>query len=226
MPGMAHAVSGRIVCSRCHQPMRTKRATHATGICDGGIALDEKATVAVCSAPPKLDDWQTRNRTRQIERALRRPGSRPVRTFEQGLTGPRRFDPPTNLMESAAPTSAPVAPTAVSPSSGSQLAAWLTVFFGVLTLSGGLAGIAWSLTAERTEYWNLALGLTLAGQGLLIFGLVLVVTRLWKNGRHSTARLHDVHTKLIQLQRTAESMAASRNTAAGFYADIALANAR
>ena len=70
-------------------------------------------------------------------------------------------------------------------------------------------------------YWNLAIGLTLGGQGTLIFGLVLVVSRLWRNSRYATGKLQDVHARLGQLQHTADALTAMRSGGApAFYADL------
>jgi hypothetical protein len=221
MPGFAHATSGRIVCSRCHQPMRTKKATHATGICDGGIALDETATATACAGPPKLDDWQMRQRTRLLGRELRRPGAASSRSFEQVPDNPRRFDPPADLLDNSVSEATPIAITNNRASAGGQLVAWLIVAVGILALCGGLSGIIWSIAAERGDYWNQALGLTLAGQGALIFGLVLVVARLWRNSRYATSKLQEVYQRLVQLSRSPNGPSANRPTAAVFYADIA-----
>jgi hypothetical protein len=210
VPGFAHATSGRIVCSRCHQPMRAKKPTHASGICDGGIALDTPVTAAVCAAPPKLDDWKSRERARSLGRELRRPTAAPSRSFEPVPRNPRRFDPPTDLLDDTASPAPPAAPTAVRRSSASQLIAWMVVMIGTLTLGSGVAAITWSLAAERTDYWNLALGLTLTGQGTLIFGLVLVVWRLWRNSRYATGKLQEVHRRLGQMQRATDGLATHR----------------
>ncbi|MEX2317200.1 MAG: hypothetical protein WD669_08610 [Pirellulales bacterium] len=216
MPGFAHSVSGRIVCSRCHQPMRAKKPTHATGICDGGIALDTPVTAAACAAPPKLDDWKTRQRARLLSRELRRPTATASQPFEQMPRNPRRFDPPTDLLDNSASSPPATAETPVHHSSGSQLVSWMIVVFGVLTLASGLGAIAWSLAADRGDLWNQALGLTLAGQGMLIFGLVLVVSRLWRSSRYASGKLQVVHRRLGQLQRTAEGLGSNRGGAATF----------
>jgi hypothetical protein len=99
--------------------------------------------------------------------------------------------------------------------------AWLIVFAGVLTLIGGLGLLGWSLSIHDTTFWELALGLTLGGQGLLIFGLVLAITRLWRSSRYAANKLQDVHVQLGQLQHTADSLLAKNSAGApAFYADL------
>jgi len=106
-------------------------------------------------------------------------------------------------------------------SDGSQLIAWLVVIAGVLTLGYGVALIGWSLSAHETRHWNVAVGFALGGQGILIFGLVLVISRLWRSSRYAAGKLHDVHTSLGQLQQASEALAATRGgSAPAFYADL------
>jgi hypothetical protein len=92
---------------------------------------------------------------------------------------------------------------------------------GSLVLISGIGLLAWSLAREQILYWNLALGLTLGGQGVLILGLVLVLARLWRNSRHATGKLQDVHSQLDKLQHTADTLTAMRSGGApAFYADL------
>jgi hypothetical protein len=69
----------------------------------------------------------------------------------------------------------------------------------------------------------LALGLALGGQGTLILGLALVVSRLWRHSRYAAGKLQDVHARLGQLQHTAEILTTTRTGggAPAFYADLA-----
>jgi hypothetical protein len=87
-------------------------------------------------------------------------------------------------------------------------------------LGAGLGTVSWSLSAGRADTWNLAVGLTLTGQGLLIFGLVLIAARLWRNSRYASHKLIDVHTQLGQLQHTADALTAMRSGAPAFYAEL------
>jgi hypothetical protein len=144
----------------------------------------------------------------------------------------RRLDPPQSLASdlefTAAPVVTPSMPrvattAALRPrrSRAGQLLAWLIVTAGLAVLASGVGLIAWSLTNERFLYWNLAIGLTLGGQGALIFGLVLVVTHLWRNSRYATSKLHDVHARLGQVQQTADVLATMRaGGAPAFYTDL------
>jgi hypothetical protein len=232
MPHIAHAASGRIVCSRCQRPMQNKKLPHNANICDEGLSLDEPVAAASTGrAPYHFDDWSARQHVRKIARELQRPG--PTAASPQRIaTGVRRFDPPhdvfNQLENRAASNSGTVAPQLLSNAAirqrrteGSQIVAWLIVVVGALALASGVGLIAWSLLNNQMMYWNLALGLALGGQGVLILGLVLVISRLWRSSRYAVAKLHEVHTRLGQLQQAAETLAATRSGGApAFYADL------
>lgn len=230
VPGIAHAATGRMVCSRCQHPIASKQPPQAARICDEGIALDDPIAVAA-STPPRTDPLASARHLREISRELRRPTpyaeSAPIRT-RHGL---RRFDPPQNLLDDIPSNAAPI--LSVEPrntaqpifkprsSRAGQIAAWLIVLAGSILLAAGIYLFAWSLATKQMNYWNLALGLALGGQGTLIFGLVLVVSRLWRSTRFAAAKLQDLHTQLGQLQHTAEALVALRTAnTPNFYAEL------
>ena len=230
MPGATHPVSGRMVCSRCQRPIRPKTAREAAHICDDGIPLDQPAAATVAAAQPRLDDWPTRQRVQHLGRALRRAGAAPIDRRSPLDFSPLNLNPPHNLGDEAAPALSPAASCATVSAAcplntrrreGTQIAAWLVVVLGTLVLGGGIGLIAWSLTTRQMQHWNAALGLTLAGQGTLILGLVLVVARMWRNSRYATGKLREVNAQLGQLQQTADTLASMRsNGAPAFYADL------
>jgi hypothetical protein len=232
MPAVSHALSGRIVCSRCQRPMRSNKPVHAAAICDDGLALDDPAAAAVAAAPPLHDNWQAQQRTRRLVRELRRTTIDKAPAPALQLQGPRRFDPPQGLFDSLEqsipPNVSPVSPqfglsarAGSGGTQGSQVFAWLVVLVGMLVLAGGIGLVAWSLAARHLLYWNLAMGLTLGGQGVLIFGLLLVVSRLWRNSRYATGKLQNVHARLGQLQQTADVLVTMRSGGApAFYTDL------
>jgi len=227
MPAVAHLLSGRTVCSRCQRPMRSSKPLHAAAICDEGLALDDPVAAAAAAAPPR-DDWQAQQRARRLERELRRSTVEIPAAGAPALKGPRRFDPPKQLFDSIQQANSPIMPqVAVSAFAGprrvhgGQILAWLIVVAGTLVLSAGIGLVTWSLAAKEMLYWNLAIGLTLGGQGMLIFGLVLVLSRLWRNSRFATGKLQDVHARLGQLQQTADVLATMRaGGAPAFYTDL------
>lgn len=224
---------GRSVCARCHGPFR---APHAIRICEDGIALDEAPLFASATGKPFVtssapDDWQLRQRTRALGRQLRREGGGPP-TLDGDQDSHRRLDPPQDVLDelhdlTASPIIMPTESVTERRKSsprrpeGGQFAAWGFAAAGATLLGGGIGTIVWALAADRPDLWNLAVGTTLAGQGLLIFGLVMLVARLWRTSRHAADRLHTVHTELGQLQRTADALTAMRSGGApAFYAEL------
>jgi hypothetical protein len=237
-PGQVHPATGRTVCSRCQQPSPRSKSSQTARISDDGLALDEirrpTATAAASStekaAPPfRTDDWAARQRVRNAVRELRRP-TPVVAGADHVSSDARRWDPPLDLfggnVPGAEPMVAPPSPlgSSILPQSSagsSQFVAWLTVILGSLALVGGISLIAWSFSAHAAQFWNLGLALALGGQGALILGLVLVISRLWRNSRYATTKLHEVNARLGQLQQTSETIAASRAPGApAFYADL------
>jgi hypothetical protein len=234
-PGAAHAATGRIVCSRCQQPVRSRRPAPNARICDDGIALDEQATTAAAAtASFRQDDWSGQQRVRQLARELKRPAVAANKAAASTFSDRRRFEPPQDLYghidrspaASITPAATQLSANAVLQSrrtESSQIVAWLIVLVGSLALVGGIGLIAWSLSTKQMLHWNLALGLALGGQGTLILGLVLAVSRLWRHSRYAAGKLQDVHARLGQLQQTAEVLTTMRagGGAPAFYAELA-----
>lgn len=233
-PGIAHATTGRIVCSRCQQPVRKQKAANAALICDDGIALDEQPAKVAASASAPSIDWPTERRVRTLARELNRPTAAVKKAISGVVSDRRRFEPPHDLFSqpfeasphTAAATitePATIAPLKTLRSEGSQALAWLTVTVGTLTLASGLGLVGWSLSTTELHYWNLGLCLALGGQGTLILGLVLVVSRLWRHSRFAAHKLQTVQAHLGQLQQTAEILTTMRSNggAPAFYAELA-----
>jgi hypothetical protein len=218
---MGRAGTTKLSCSRCHA---TLRPPHAVGINEAGIALDDEVALELVDSRPPLgaDDWQLRRRTRELGRMLR----------HDTAGTQRRVDSPQNLFaDLAEQTASPIVdpgsyakPTQTAKSPGpefGQFVAWFVTFLGFTSLATGLGMIGWSIAHGGSEFWDHALALTLAGQGILIFGLVLVVTRLWRNSRYASNKLQEVHSDLGQLQRTADALSAMRSGGApAFYAEL------
>jgi hypothetical protein len=201
-------------------------------ISDDGISLDDPAAAEAAAKPPRFDAWQTTHQVRQLGRELRRSTIASPAVTSPLLNIGRRLDPPqhvaSDLTFDTAPATGPIFPHAPAHttlnfrrSRSGQLFAWLVVFAGLGVLIGGLGLITWSLVNEHFVYWNAAIGLTLGGQGTLIFGLVLVVTHLWRSSRYASSKLNEVHARLGQVQQTADVLATMRSGGApAFYTDL------
>jgi len=172
--------------------------------------------------PLGADDWQIERRNRALGRKLR----------HETVASRRRVDSPQNLFdELAQQTATPILtpgshapPRRTNPQRRpeiGQFLAWLIALTGASLLGCGVGALGWSFAHGGTEIWDPAIGLTLTGQGILIFGLLLVATRLWRNSRYASSQLQQVHTELGQLQRTADALTAMRGGGApAFYAEL------
>jgi hypothetical protein len=211
--------------------MAGRRQAPPAPICDDGIELTEHSARRKTAVPPiRTDDWSIRQRARELDRALRRPVhfGKPAATITRPSA--RRFDPPQSFLDQCdqlpAPTAAmtmPLATTRVQQRHSilGQVLAWLIVAAGTVALAAGIGLIGWTLSTNQMQHWNLALSLSLGGQGALILGLVMVVSRLWRNSRYATNKLQEMHARLGQLQNTADTISAMRGSAPAFYADLA-----
>jgi hypothetical protein len=208
----------------------SRNAPPAVPICDDGIELTEHTATRKRAAPPiHTDDWHIRQRARELGRALRRPIHLDASTASNNRLRARQLDPPQTLLDQYAEMPRPAVTTAMTVTSqvrpgrtaAGQILAWLIVGSGTITLLAGGGLIGWSLSSKQMQHWNLALSLALGGQGALILGLVMVVSRLWRNSRFATNKLQEMHARLGQLQNTADTISAMRGGAPAFYADLA-----
>src|SRR5688500_13246095 len=180
VPGVAHAATGRLVCSQCQRPMAAGRKAPSSPICDEGIELAEQVATRKRAAPPvRTDDWTVRQRARKLDRALRRPLHVTSSSATTTPFGARRFDPPQHLLDhyeralTPAITTSETTPPQIrrSRATAGQVLAWLIVAGGTITLLAGIGLLGWSHSANQMQHWNLALSLALGGQGALILGL-------------------------------------------------------
>jgi hypothetical protein len=190
------------------------------------------ARASASSNPFRTDDWAARQRVRNVARELRRPNPAAIHATNRVAADRTRLDPPHDLFIQLEQATTPglASPALLPPSSaiqqkqpnvGSQLLAWLIVVAGTVVLSGGIGLIAWSLSNRQMQYWDLALGLAIGGQGALVLGLAMLITRLWRSSRYSATKLQEVHARLGQVQQAAEALNANRTSnAPAFYADL------
>lgn len=221
VPALSRAGSTKLACSRC---FATLRPPHTVGISEAGIELDNRQALELVDTRPSLliDDWQLRRRTRELGRKLRGDAPGPQRRLDSShdVFAELAAQTATPIVDPGSYGRRPPAASAPRPEIG-QFAVWLITLVGFIALATGLGMIGWTIAHGGSEFWDHALALTLTGQGVLIFGLVLVVSRLWRSSRHAAGRLQEVHLEIGQLQRTADALSATRNGGApAFYAEL------
>lgn len=80
--------------------------------------------------------------------------------------------------------------------------AWVTLLLGTAGFVAGLALMGWSMDSERQDLWAIGAPIILAGQIVLILGLVLQLDRIWRDSRWAAARLETVNEQLHELITT------------------------
>lgn len=98
----------------------------------------------------------------------------------------------------------------------------MMALLGALLLGLGLGLMGMAALSQQVLAWQWGICSALAGQGLMILGLVQMLASLWQHNRAATQRLAEVHQDLRRLQRATDSMAGVRTgTASACFHDLA-----
>jgi hypothetical protein len=232
VPAISHTGTGKTVCARCQHRLQRTAAVSGAVNTDFGMMEQERVPRREHDPIANLSDWQTDARFRHLARTLSDGPQTKRRSTRTSRIDGQRFDPPHELGDApAAPTvNATVAgrrPAATRyiggrRSAGSQVLSWLILLSGFVSFSCGVAIAGWSIMENVVIYRNIGLAMAFVGQGLLVTGLVLVVSRLWRSSRYANHKLHEIHWQLGEVQRTTQSIAGQRSSSApAFYAELA-----
>ena len=100
--------------------------------------------------------------------------------------------------------------------------AWSLLLLGVMGLSGGVVLVGCSFIPGRGNLWNAGLPVLLAGQVVLLLGLILQIERVWHNSRWAGRRLQDVDQQIEELNRSAALWTTTASpSATAFYHHLA-----
>lgn len=103
-----------------------------------------------------------------------------------------------------------------------QVFVWFFCTLGAVLLGLGVGLCGWSYAETKPDLWTPGLTAVLAGQGLLIIGLLHMLANLWSAGRWASGKLTQMHDEVRALRRAAdESAGRHAASAAHFYADLA-----
>jgi hypothetical protein len=141
-------------------------------------------------AKPQLpdEDWQIEADIRSVQRLI--DSLRRTRLdASAGMAGPHL--PP--AADPAAVLDRPIPPTPRT-----NLAAWTLLSLGLAVFACGAVLLAWSLIAEREDLWPIGLPLALAGQAVLIVGLVFQLEVVWQSNRQTAATLSALDGELVR----------------------------
>jgi len=183
---------------------------------------------ATAARAPHYDRWETEERLRHIGRVLH-PHIRPSgKDKSKGKPGNRRK----TRVHSAHPRPAgwhrqeknrvPAKTRKRRRRSGMALSTWAAISLGVMLLACGGILLGWSVLKHREELWTLGLPIAVAGQVLLLLGLVFQLDRLWHNHRDAAAKLDNVDQQLHDLRSTTAMLGTTHSTPGlAFYSHMA-----
>ncbi len=164
---------------------------------------EEKTQPTGSDLPPLYDGWELEEQLRHVERVLAMDGGvtdhsgRAVRNDAER----RRFDTPHAAMPG---WHVPEAEKRVKTrrrrrGSWTHAIVWLFLTLGLMALAFGSVLLGWSLVADRPELWRIGVPAALAGQVVLLLGLIVQLDRLWHDSRAASARLARVDERLARL---------------------------
>jgi hypothetical protein len=100
--------------------------------------------------------------------------------------------------------------------------AWLIMAIGLMAFSCGGVLLGWSLISARTDLWDLGLPVTIGGQVVLLFGLILQLERMWQNNRYAVDKLKEVDERLCEIKQTQSLLGVNHGSSSqAFYAHMA-----
>lgn len=203
-------------CSRCGRPVGQAQA------------VADKGSEVAAAKTTTLDDSQLDRRLRHIGRSLRTP---------VGATRASTGESPSLLRIDAVPAtptkarlhtaneqleSRRVGRAQRASQQRTQLVAWFALAVGLGLAAAGVGLMGMGMFGEHPIFWQWGVGVTLAGQAILIGGLVRVLLSLWHSTRAASRRLAEMQQELAGVGRTTEAIIAQRpGGASGFYGELA-----
>jgi hypothetical protein len=182
---------GPLACIRCGLVLlKLQESDSTTSAQDPAAAFDEEQPdSASLDLPAAFDSWELEERLRHVKRLLAPPAERESR--------PATFSPDFRVdaghaidRQFADPADSSLSPPQDQAAGGgwSALAAWSAISLGLAAFTCGGILCGWSLAAQREELRTIGLPVLLAGQMILVFGLLLQLRRVWGGrGRRSHA---------------------------------------
>lgn len=221
VPGIASG-DGKLHCTRCSAAMQAPGQPAANSSA-AAPPPDEAAKPRGGDRPP-YDRWETEERLRHIGRVLH-PHIRPSGMCKPSQQRKARIHPPhakTFGLHRKERKRVPARVRKAPGDPGMALAVWAAISLGVMLLACGGILLGWSVLAHRTELWSMGFPIAVAGQVLLLFGLVFQLDRLWNHNRDAAAKLDDVDQQLHDLRSTTAMLGTTHSTPGiAFYSHMA-----
>lgn len=211
VPAVSAAAGVPAACPRCQHTAEAESELHAESV---GVE--------------PTDEWRTEQRMRAIGRSLRTPltiarspnDDRSMLWVDMpaALHAPK---PETSDAQRHAERSRQVRVQRTS-ERRMQVVAWFALVFGLGLAVGGVGLMGMGMFGEHSVFWRWGVGVTLAGQAILIAGLVKALMSLWGSSRAASRRIAEMQRELAEVGRTAEAIIAQRpGGSSGFYGELA-----
>lgn len=207
VPGIAVPGDGhRIACARCSGQMPGDRSPRLATPAETP-ALDALHTV------PSLDDWSLDADLASVTRMMR--------SLRIDAPTARIPTEPTPAAASRTPPPLPLARASTTPRRGNVFA-WPALMLGMMAFTCGGVLLGWSFATGRGDLWTYGMPAVLAGQGLLVLGLVLQLEGLWQSNRDTRETLDTLDRELGELRHATSLLSTTHSTPGqSFYAHMA-----
>jgi uncharacterized membrane protein YidH (DUF202 family) len=231
--------SGRLRCLRCGTFVANDTTAESTvnvasgvgAMADCGLELDAGAPTR---SKPSLDfdDWDLDPDLRSFKNArhaakVREYPTVPPRATSYRIDGahpttlawqPTAFEPVPQMMQFAEERPSERHETAKRAS----WLAWAVMSLGLMAFTCGGVLLGWSFMSSRPDLWNLGMPVTVAGQIMLLVGLVLQLERIWQNNRYAVDKLEEVDERLADIKHSQSLLRVSHSSPAqAFYTHMA-----
>jgi hypothetical protein len=170
--------------------------------------------------PPRYDPWELEQQLRHIERLLRidrpeqaRPSPEPEQAWAR-LDASHSGPPGWHYPEAARTKAARKRAARARPrESWLPLLTWSVLALGLMASAFGGVLLVWATVAGRNELWTIGMPVGLAGQIVLVIGLILQLDRLWHDSRYASEKLEHFDEQLHSLNKTTSLLGTSPGTA-------------
>jgi hypothetical protein len=195
---------------------------------------DEPPAATNAAASPRWDEDVYGSESWDRDEDLQTAGHT-IRRYKSAGVGGReidgqqlRIDPQSSTWSNADPAASPnnTEPLAsqrrTQPSSSQTWLSWSLICLGMMAFTFGAVLAGWSLVADRPDLWSIGLPTVLAGQAVLMLGLIFQLETLWQTFRRTHCVLDELDDRMTELKRTTTLMTSACNTPSqSFYAHMA-----
>lgn len=184
---------------------------------------DPEPVVFVPDPPPAYDEWELEQKLQHIERLLRidRPddsGQVPSRQRIARVDASHGGSPGWHHPKAAQAKAARSRARRTEP--WLPILTWSVLAVGLMASAFGGVLLAWAAAGGRQDLWGIGMPVGLAGQIVLVIGLILQLDRLWHDNRDTAEKLDHVGERLFDLNKRA-ALLGSGSASTSFYSHMA-----